>query len=451
MNEIREVGVMDILNARDARVLRQRELLKRHGLPLISFTMNIAGPVKTDRLIRRAFFEGVGRIEAALAARRVPVRDVIQTLEFTGNEQLWAVDRDAQALKTWMRAIEEEHPLGRLFDIDVLDASGAKLSREGHRKCLICGGDVHACARSRVHSAGELFERAREIMGAFFAENHVRAIGMCAQQALLYEAVTTPKPGLVDAADNGAHRDMNLFSFMSSAAALRHWFEQAARIGGMQLDAQETFIRLRAEGMIAEEAMLRATNGVNTHKGALFSLGIACCAAGRLGEGADVQEILDCAGLLARHAMGDFEAVTLQNAATGGERQYIESGLTGIRGEAAVGFPSVKAWGLPALSEALGRGEDANDAGLHALVQLMAHVPDSNILRRRGPEALADVQKQAAALAQAGFTHEALRRMNEDFIRENISPGGSADLLALSWFLYLITKDNGGNTRECNP
>lgn len=448
MNEIREVGVMDILRARDARAERQQKMLAAHGLPLVSFTMNIAGPVKTDGLIRRAFFEGVGWIEEMLSARRAQVKDKVQTLEFTGNEALWAVDAKASDLKDWMRIIEEEHPLGRLFDIDVLDESGAKLSRDGHRQCLICGGDVHACARSRAHSADELFSRAREMIADFFAGEHARFVGMCARTALLYEAVTTPKPGLVDAADNGAHSDMNLFSFMASASALGAWFEKAARIGMMELSEGETFARLRAEGMRAEQDMLRATRNVNTHKGALFSIGIACCAAGRMGEGASAEKILACAGRIARHALEDFDGLNPEKVQTGGERQYLEMGRTGIRGEAAAGFPSVKEWGLPALEAALEKGMNINDAGLNALLNLMARVPDSNILRRRGEDALRMVQERAGMLCRNGFTHEQLRRMNEDFIRENISPGGSADLLALTYFLHLI--ENGGIIRERN-
>lgn len=449
MNEIREVGVMDMLRARDERVERQRRMLAAHGLPLVSFTMNIAGPVKTGGRIRRAFFEGEGRIEAVLAARRARVSEKIRTLEFTGNEALWAVDANAADLKNWMRDIEEEHPLGRLFDIDVLDADGQKLSRVGCRKCLICGGDVHACARSRAHSAQELFRRTQEIIREYFDGEYARFAGMCAQRALLYEAVTTPKPGLVDAADNGAHSDMDLFSFMASASALGGWFERAARTGMMRLPEGETFARLRAEGLRAEADMLRMTGGVNTHRGALFSLGVACCAAGRMGEGASVDEILACAGRIARHALEDFDGLTMDKVSTGGEKQFLERGLTGIRGEAAAGFPSVKQWGLPALKAALERGESINDAGLHALLSLMAHVPDSNILRRRGEEALRKAQARAGVLLDGGFTHEDLRRMNEDFIRENISPGGSADLLALTYFLHLI--ENGGNTRERNP
>lgn len=448
MEEIREVGVADVLRARDARCLRQQQMLREHGLPLLSFTMNIAGPVKTDGLIRYAFQEGVSCIERTLQARRVPAVQTIQTLEFTGNEQLWAVDADAAALKQWMMEIEENHPLGRLFDIDVLNASGEKLARNVHRSCLICGGDVHVCARSRAHSVQELYQRAREIIREYMDGKFARRIGMCAQRALLYEAVTTPKPGLVDAQNSGAHRDMDLFTFMDSAAALRAWFEEAARIGMEHASPEDTFAALRAQGIAAEGEMLAATAGVNTHKGALFSLGIVCCAAGRAGEGASAEEILTAAAKIAAPSLADFEALSHTNAKTGGEEQYLQRRFTGIRGEAAAGFPSVAEHALPALREALARGKTINDAGLHALVALMACLKDSNILRRRGEAALKNVQARCAELIQYGFTRGDLERMNEDFVRENISPGGSADLLALTYFLYFMAADIAENVKS---
>lgn len=451
MEEIREVGVADMLRARDERCLRQQSLLKEYGLPVLSFTMNIAGPVKTDGLIRCAFFEGVSCIARTLKARRIAVVQEIQTLEFTGNEQLWAVDADAAMLKKWMLEIEETHPLGRLFDIDVLNETGEKLARSTHRKCLICGGDVHICGRSRTHSAQELYRKVREIIRDYFNRKYARHIGMCAQRALLYEAVTTPKPGLVDAQNSGAHRDMDLFTFMDGASALRSWFEEAAYTGMQQACDEDAFAALRARGIAAEAELFSATGGVNTHKGALFSLGIACCAAGRVGKGSTAEVILAEAAKIASHSLSDFEALSHENARTGGEKQYLTRQLTGIRGEAAAGFPAVAGHALPAFRAALLRGESLNNAGLHALVALMACLPDSNILRRKGPAALADVQACAEALARNGFVHADLQRMNEAFVQENISPGGSADLLALTYFLYFITQDANGATCECMP
>ena len=248
---------------------------------------------------------------------------------------------------------------------------------------------------------------------------------------------------------------MDLKLFIKSADALLPWFADCARIGLELRDAapEQVFARLRARGIEAEKAMYAATGGVNTHKGALFSLGILCCAAAMAGEGASVPAILDRAAMLARPSLDDLTALRPEDAHTGGEVQYLDSGRTGVRGEAAAGFPHARDCGLPVLEEALRRGVDAglkgdalfNHACLHALLALMARVEDSNILRRSGPEALRSVQARARALLMQDFDLDDLRRMNDDFVRENLSPGGSADLLAITIFLYDIQNTNGGN------
>ena len=444
--KLRPVTVADVLSARDARVERQKRMLLAHGLPLISFTMNIAGEIKRDAWIERAFLEGARRIEAALAADGIAVAARERTLAFTGCEEIWAVDAPAQELKARMCAIEEMVALGRLFDIDVIDADGRKLERPMERRCLICGGPVRACARSRAHSARELSERAHEIIIAFLNEQRALEIGELAHRALIREANVTPKPGLVDRENSGAHRDMDLKLFHASADALRPWFADCARIGLELRDAapEQVFGRLRKRGIEAENAMFAATNGVNTHKGALFSLGILCCAAAMEGEGAGVPAILDRAAALARPALGDLTALHPGDARTGGEVQYLDSGRTGVRGEAAAGFPHVRDCGLPALKSALQDGASYNEACLHALLALMTCVEDSNVLRRRGVAALRSVQSRAKSLLEQGFTMDDLRRINDDFVRENLSPGGSADLLAITIFLYEIQNTNGG-------
>lgn len=431
MNGIRKVGVMDVLRARDERAERQTGLLQRYGAPIISFTMNIAGEIKHDAWIERAFREGQRRIEAQLAWRGAAVLESVQTIAFTGCEQLWAAQANAEKLKAWMQAIEEADELGRLFDIDVIDAGGVKLERKHPRRCLICNGDAKICGRNRSHPAPELYLRAQDIIRRHFERERSGGIARCAQRALLYEALCTPKPGLVDRENSGAHRDMDAFSFASSAAALHGYFEASARAGmnGAELEI------LRFLGLQAEADMLQATGGVNTHKGAIFSLGILCCAAAMEGD------LWENAARIAGDALRDFDGLVPEQARTGGERQYLEQGLTGVRGEAAAGFPTVKKIAVPALKRALAAGRSLNDAGLEALLELMAVVSDSNILRRRGMEIQAWVRDSARRLLDSGWTQDALRSMNESFVRENISPGGCADLLAAAYFIYFLEEE----------
>ena len=428
---IRPVTVQDMLRARDERAARQADFLRRHGAALISFTMNIAGEIKVDEPICRAFQEGEKWINAHLSRQAVPVLAFEQTIAFTGCEALWAVEAEAAWLKAQMTAIEESCPLGRLFDIDVIDADGTHLSRGTERTCLICGGPVRACARSRTHSAEELFDKSQEIIREHFEDVFARQVAQCAQRALLYEAITTPKPGLVDCLNTGAHQDMDLFSFAASASALGGYFEDFVRIG----QTQQPLEQLQHAGILAEESMW-ASAGANTHKGAIFALGILCCALGRCGEGAALEAVLAEAASIGQSFLQQIERG--KRSFTGGEQQYRQYGLTGARGEAASGFQSVREIALPALEEALGRGASANEAGQAALMHLMAKVMDSNIIRRAGMDGQRWVSEQAAQFLHDGYTEDDLRALDAEMIHRNISPGGSADLLAAAWFLHFI-------------
>lgn len=427
----RPVTVADMLAARDARVARQAGFHQRHGTSLVSFTMNIAGEIKVDADIRRAFGEGVRRIQRELARMHAPVRAFEEQTPFTGCEALWAVDADANLLKGRMQQIEESCALGRLFDIDVIDADGTHLSRENERPCLICGGPVRACARSRAHSAPALFQRAHEIIDDHFRTAFVCRIGEMAQKALLFEALVTPKPGLVDCHNSGAHRDMDLFSFASSACTLRPYFEACVRIG---MDGANP-AQLQYAGMQAEDAMLTSA-GVNTHKGAIFALGILCCAAGCCGEGSGLDAILAKAAELGDYFLRQMTASG--KGETGGEQQFRRYGLTGARGEAASGFRSVREIALPVLEKYLAGGSSLQHAGKAALLALMAHVMDSNIIRRGGMDAQRWVMDEAARLLQQGFGDDDLAALDAEMIRRNISPGGSADLLAVTLFLLFV-------------
>jgi len=431
MNTIRHVGVEDILRARDARAARQEEFRLKYRAPLLSFTLNIPGDIKYDSDIRRAFEEGKSRICSQLRRMNAAVCDYTEVIAFTGCEALWAIDADASALKKQMCLIEEADALGRLFDIDVLDSKGLHLSRGSERTCLICGAPARACARARIHDAQTLFAKAKEIIRAHFQEKFVRKIGETAQRALLHEALTTPKPGLVDRENNGSHSDMDLFSFADSACALRSYFESCVRLG-MENAPYE---RLQYAGLLAEDSMLLSARA-NTHKGAIFSLGILCYASGRCGEDAAMDALLHAASEAGGYFLSQMQKSPCAN--TGGEKQYRLYGFTGARGEAASGFASVIKIALPALKKALSEEKNLEESGLFALLSLIAKVQDSNIIRRAGLEGQAFAQEQARLTLERGCSSEMLRQMNDAFVLRRISPGGSADLLAVTYFLHFL-------------
>ena len=159
-----EITLPQMLERREKRARLQAAFLQEHHSPLVSFSMNIPGPVKTDELIRRAVDIGEILLLEGLRHIHAEILDASETHEDTGDELLLAVDADPEELKTLAVSIEESSPVGRLFDIDIIDAQGRKLSREGFRKCLICDKQAQECARSRTHTVQEMQEAINDIL-----------------------------------------------------------------------------------------------------------------------------------------------------------------------------------------------------------------------------------------------------------------------------------------------
>ena len=395
-----------MLLARDRRASRQAALLSRYGRPVISFTMNIAGPVKDSPLIRYAFRSGLRHLEALPCAQLC--REVI--FEPTGPEALLVYEtQDARLLKAFCIRLESEGEAGRLFDLDVLDANGEKLSRETGRTCLVCGGPVSVCSRSRAHGLEAITARTRAILEAFAAET----LGEMAENALLAEVHFTPKPGLVDEANNGAHRDMDVPLFERSAHALRPCFEEFVRLGIQGASPAA----LQQAGVRAEQAMFAATGGVNTHKGAIYSGALLLHAAGRLLSGEEERSLC---GLAAQTAA----AIP---APTGTHGAAVRAQCGGIRTEAVSGYPTAQA----VLRQLRQSGP------LDALLLSMSRLDDSTLWHRGGSEGAQLVRSRAADIlaAPASEREARTRRLDAELIERNLSPGGSADLLAMAFFL----------------
>lgn len=267
------------------------------------------------------------------------------------------------------------------------------------------------------------------------------------EYSLMAEVSATPKPGLVDRHDSGAHKDMCFDTFKASSAAIAPFLTRMFSMG-LSWEAPSgagLFDAIRLVGIRAEEAMFSATGGVNTHKGMIFSMGLAAAAAGlyyRIHGSFSPGAILLLAGDLCREPLeADYKKIDTARPRTHGEILYVRHGIKGIRGEAQDGFPSIREISLPALSLSKKTCADDNQAYLNTLLALMSQVDDTNVLIRTGHAMLAYQKEQAARiLAMGGAASSAgmeeLRRLNEEFIRLNISPGGCADLLAVTILLW---------------
>lgn len=266
-------------------------------------------------------------------------------------------------------------------------------------------------------------------------------LALFATEALVAEAQLTPKPGLVDGRGPGAHSDLSLGLMRRSAESLEPFFELMAEVArefplGGALREQLGMI-----GRTAEYVMYATTGGTNTHKGAIWTLGLLVAAASHTSE-FDPLQLANVAGSIAR--LPDRTPELLSH----GEIVQKLYGVTGARGEAFANFPHVVHVGLPALQVARGEGRSEAASKLCALLAIMAQLDDTCVLYRGGLEAARFVKRGARSVLAAGGpeTHagdSALHRLDQEFLAREISPGGSADLLAATIFLDSLENSYG--------
>ncbi|MEO7851386.1 MAG: triphosphoribosyl-dephospho-CoA synthase MdcB [Rubrivivax sp.] len=264
--------------------------------------------------------------------------------------------------------------------------------------------------------------------------------GRAAVAALYDELALETKPGLVSPVDNGSHRDMTAQTFMRSLFALRHSFPRLVRLGAEHAD----FSALERVGVAAEARMLDATGGINTHRGAIFCLGLLCASAGALlADGEPVG-----AGALRRKLMINWgETLARRVFASGlsnGASAVRRFGLRSAGGEAAAGFPTLFETTWPALRAATEHGLSPREARLQALFETIAVLDDTNLAHRGGLAGLRHAQHAARDYLLAGGVCRAdgmaqAQRVHRDFVERNLSPGGAADTLAAACWIQRVT------------
>ena len=404
-----------MLAARDRRVEIQNELLESAdpGSCLCCLTLNIAGDVKRTPMTRMLFNRGI----AEFNRQGFNVIKQIETDNPTGSEAFWLLRENADEVKNRLEKIEEEPGIAasRLFDFDVLiydrtsDADSAlyspvKLSRSNGRKCLLCDRPAAECARSRAHGLDAIKEETERLLREFCSDTLAQA----AYDALIAELETTPKPGLVDMNNNGSHKDMDAETLRRSADALLPYFKDAVLLGMGGCSMRD----LRARGIEADKEMFAATGGVNTHQGMIYSMGLLLAGMGKS---------LTCGG--------DYIDNASSLAKEDADRDY------GATAHAVAGFPDAVY-----CSERLAfhKGDhDINTAAVFALIDSITKLDDSNLIRRGGAEGLEYARKRASEIIALPERERlsAAADFDMEMIERNLSPGGSADMLALAFLI----------------
>lgn len=245
-----------------------------------------------------------------------------------------------------------------------------------------------------------------------------------AARAMTAELETTPKPGLVDLHDTGAHKDMDADTMRRGIRALLPYFTLLAQAGRDNAPVNE----IRRIGLDAEEAMLTATKGVNTHRGSLFCLGLMTCAAARILASTTTLTEATLSGTIATLAAG-----FTQPEGTHGDMARRKGCVNGALAQARTGYRQLFDSWLPAY-RAMKRDPWANHK---TLLLIMTTLDDSNVAYRAGVEAIDFVKTSASGLAR-DFDPDSLARLNGEFIRRGISPGGAADMLSLTLLAHAI-------------
>ncbi len=273
-----------------------------------------------------------------------------------------------------------------------------------------------------------------------------KEVAKLATKALLYEVSISPKAGLVSRLSNGSHKDMDFYTFIDSVLSLSNYFSECYTYGQENNFYSPNFFKnLRDLGKKAEKEMYQATNGVNTHKGTIFSMGILISVlASHLKEVDKIdlkilsQKIKNmCSSLI-------DELENINNFSTYGEKTFKNYHLTGARGLALSGYDIVLLDGINKLKE-FTKSLDFETSCILLLFYYISLLDDTNIVNRTNFETLKEIQilcknlyeENVKSLSKEKIRNE-MSKLNDIFIEKNISAGGSADLLILTIFIHFI-------------
>ncbi len=412
-----------ILEAREKRYELIRSLQKQYDAPVLCAKVNYPGTDKNTERARLAFYKLKKAMEEAFSEDQI---FSCMTEGADGSALLMILPMTPQDAKGRAMEIEERHILGRIFDIDVYGEDGEPLDREAlgvrPRSCILCEGDARQCMKEGKHSLKEVLEGFdRLIDEQSDPKEWADRIAEAMLYGMLSEISTHPSPGLVSPFSNGAHSDMDYFTFLKSTSAISSVMRDCAMIGIKE--KADLLHKLRKIGLKAEKRMFDATEGVNTQKGILFLGGIACCAAGsclRQGLPVDRENISIqcrniCEGIIENelHAVKklhesiqDKESHAPQGPRAGkkavhlsnGEKLFLRHGALGVRGEAAAGLPTVMDCGLPIYESTMDEGLDEKVAMVNCLIGIMSVLEDTTVLNRCGTEGVELMQSMSCLL-----------------------------------------------------
>jgi len=445
--------ITKVLNAREKRAeLRNKFANNRQAT--ISLTFNIPGYPKHNKLTDEAYQIVLDDLKRYLYANRIFI-DTDNSVKLTDNAGhifIASLPRNINlvSVKAITEQFEIQHPLNRIIDVDIFNEEAKPVSSLKQKSCIICKNKPAVeCMRLGNHSYLELqtvtFRKINDFVNEQKRNHLIAEIEVAANRALLYEVSLTPKPGLVNQISSGAHSDMNYYTFLNSASVLAVFWREFAKAGfDFNGDISEALPQIREIGIKAEQAMYQATSGINTHKGLIFIFGVSIFSTAFLLKTNNelnqtiIQETIKriCLNIV------EEELASSELLKTHGEKTYKKYGMqgAGVRLEAQNGFPIVFNLITEFLKEKLKQETFydqnlLNEILLDALLRIMSCLNDSNIIYRAGLEKLNYLKQLASSIVKGEKEYSVI---HEYCLKENISPGGSADMLAVALFFTFL-------------
>lgn len=418
-------------------------------MPCLSLSLNVPGFPKSNPTVDTFFRSCLHDLKNTLVAHRIDFHenDTVEICDAAGDFYLVPFLMDQFSLteiKQICEDFEENHPLGRFVDVDLNDQQGNTISSGKSKLCFFCREKpAIECRREKAHDFKELrafmFSEMAEFNRKEREELITKKLSSLAEQAILSEISLTPKPGLVDQFSSGSHSDMNYQTFVDSTAAISPWFGELVHKGfGFQEDDLTLALpRLRNIGLQMEADMFEATGNVNTQKGIIFLMGLSLFSCGKLFSKKDhfqAEEFQNIIKEICKDLVKNEMSSSTTSGNSHGEKIFLKYGFSGARGEAESGLATIFNFGLPQLFQS----EKPDDEALtKCFLAISANNDDTNILFRSNPDIL-NAFKNLCSVALEDFNTENYTAIIDFCKHQNISPGGSADLLAVTIFVWSV-------------
>ncbi len=455
INNESSISINNVLSARENRSAFRNEIAKK-GYPNISLTLNIPGYPKSNEDVNTFFKTILSELKIFLIANRIDIDDEKIIIDEAGDfflAKLISVNSDLRHIKNLTESFEKRHELGRLIDVDIFDTNNQPVSSGKQKKCLICADKTAVqCMREQNHTFEELrkvvFDRINNFNIKIRSEQISNKLSQYATKVLLYEISLTPKPGLVDFVNSGSHTDMDFQVFLNSTSALSTYWKEFAELGiNYQKDLKYALPEIREIGLRAENEMFLSTGGINTQKGLVFLLGLSVFSMAyilRKENYVDETNFQKTLKSITRNIIEDELANNIENSTHGSDvfRKYGIKGA-GARYQAQYGFPIVFDKILPFLSnnlsnQVLASKIETDKVLIEALLIIINNLDDTNVMYRKGIDTAEELKALAGNVLNGDKTYNELCTF---CLENNISPGGAADMIAVSLFIYLVINE----------